>query len=503
MNASKDIVIIYLGKFTKSTKCLQSGSSARREEYSINIFVISITVVITIITLIMVIYGIAFYLERKKFFKIWMYFWASNLIQHILILLVQQNGPERLLTLLCIPVVLLTESLFLQGNFLFVEKNNNKRWVYGYTAMAVLNFMAAYFPRVRGLYILSILSLLVFSGVYTAVLFGRSPKYSKRVKSLLILLYIFLAVNRILFAYHVLFFESMIYNYTVDFACKLVITGILTIGYLKCVKEKERENQKRLQQLQGSYIAVEREAQSLKSNLEEARQLQMKLMSCQLPDLSSVSIVSEYLPAEAVGGDLYDAFLSEDQLIIYIADVSGHGISGAMISAYLKSSLKNYIIENKITEPQEVLNKIKAVVSGERLFEDRYLSLFVCNINLKTLQLKYANAGHCYPIIERNHKVFFIKPSQRVLSPYFKDTLYNNMEYQLMESDKILFYTDGLYEWRAAEGFFGLNKLFDVIYEKKMSLLTLKSIAAKAGKNGAQQDDISYIMLEIRGPVQG
>ncbi len=480
---------------------MQLGNSARREESSINIFVISITVVVTIITLIMVIYGIAFYLEKKRFFKVWMYFWGSNLLQHILILLAMQKGPSRLWELLCMLSILMTEFLFLQGNFLFMGKKSAKHWIYSYTSVGFLNLIVIYFGLFKWINILAILSLLVFSGAYTGFLLGRSGA-SRKLKVMLIGLYILLETSRILFAYNILFYDSTLYNYIVDFGSKLAIAALLTIGYLKRVKAKERENQKKLQLLQGSYSAVEREAQNLKSNLEEARQLQMKLMSCRLPDLSNISIVSEYLPAEAVGGDLYDTFLVEDQLILYIADVSGHGIPGAMLSAYLKSSLKNYVIDNKITEPQEILNKIKEVVVGERLFEDRYLSLFVCNINLKSLQLKYANAGHCYPIIERNHKVFFIKPSQQIMSPYFKDTMYSNVEYQLEESDKILFYTDGLYEWKAAEGFFGLNKLFDVIYEKKMSMVTLKSIAAKAGKNGEQQDDISYIMLEIRGPVQ-
>jgi serine phosphatase RsbU (regulator of sigma subunit) len=150
---------------------------------------------------------------------------------------------------------------------------------------------------------------------------------------------------------------------------------------------------------------VETSAQKelLEKELELARNLQKSLLPSDLPAGGGVEFATLFEPSAAIGGDYFDVLrLSEDELAIIIADVSGHGLSSGLRMAMLKAAL--LILVEETREPAEILRRLDGVVrsNGEsRFFVTATLGLF----NLRTGVLRLTNAGHPPTYIVRGSEV--------------------------------------------------------------------------------------------------
>jgi HAMP domain-containing protein len=139
-------------------------------------------------------------------------------------------------------------------------------------------------------------------------------------------------------------------------------------------------------------VATAAQKESLEKELELARSLQKSLLPSDLPAGGSVEFATLFEPSAAIGGDYFDVLrLSDDELAVIIADVSGHGLSSGLRMAMLKAAL--LILVEETREPEEILGRLDAVVRSNRerrFFVTATLALF----NLRTGALRLTNAGH-------------------------------------------------------------------------------------------------------------
>lgn len=139
-------------------------------------------------------------------------------------------------------------------------------------------------------------------------------------------------------------------------------------------------------------VATAAQKELLEKELELARALQKSLLPGNLPAGGGIEFATLFEPSAAIGGDYFDVLkVSEDELAIIIADVSGHGLSSGLRMAMIKSALQ--ILVDETRRPEEILRRLDAVVraNGERrFFVTSTLGLF----NLRTGELQLTNAGH-------------------------------------------------------------------------------------------------------------
>jgi len=113
-------------------------------------------------------------------------------------------------------------------------------------------------------------------------------------------------------------------------------------------------------------------------------------------------------PRDIVGGDFYWCYQNEDNVYLITADCTGHGVPGGFMSMLGSSLLNEIIIENNITEPAEILNKLrKKIISNLKQNESNLSSkdgmdLVALKINLTNYQLTYANANNPFWIVRKN-----------------------------------------------------------------------------------------------------
>jgi len=186
---------------------------------------------------------------------------------------------------------------------------------------------------------------------------------------------------------------------------------------------------------------------NLSEQLRLAGLVQQDFLPTQLPNCNESHWATVFLPAEWVSGDIYDVVRIDEQHIgFYVADVVGHGMPAALLTIFLKQALiMRETVENNyhIFSPAEVMKNLNVRMAAQKLSGYQFATCCYCLLNLKTLQLTYARAGHPYPIFIRPHNEPQQLEIRGALLGIFGQTEYTQQTLQLQAGDKIMLYSDG------------------------------------------------------------
>jgi sigma-B regulation protein RsbU (phosphoserine phosphatase) len=203
-------------------------------------------------------------------------------------------------------------------------------------------------------------------------------------------------------------------------------------------------------------VAIENK-RLFKDNLERERmskemELASEVQTMLVPDLSKFDVLKDiaiegfYLPHFEVGGDYYDVFhLSANEVGFCIADVSGKGISAALLMSNFQANVRALFVSSiHLADVIQILNqRVINSVKGEK-----FITLFIARFNIETNELHYINAGHNPPILynKKNKKTLFL--SEGCIGLGMMDTIQTINEgfLKINNGAKILCYTDGLIE---------------------------------------------------------
>ena len=247
-------------------------------------------------------------------------------------------------------------------------------------------------------------------------------------------------------------------------------------------------------------------ADNLAEQLRLAGLVQQDFLPAQLPNTDEVQWATVFLPAEWVSGDIYDIVRIDEQHIgFYVADVVGHGMPAALLTIFLKQALlmrETYESNYRIFPPSEIIKNLNMRMAAQKLSGYQFATCCYCLLNIKTLQLTFARAGHPYPILIRDGQQLEQLEIRGSLLGIFEQAEYPQQTIQLQPGDKLLLYSDG------AEPFigkfddktgFGFSEQF---YEIKDSSVVemmdkLNTIAHNQKIEPSEVDDITIVGLEI------
>ena len=180
----------------------------------------------------------------------------------------------------------------------------------------------------------------------------------------------------------------------------------------------------------------------LNKELELAQNMQEMLFPHDLPHSDSFNVNAKYLPHQQVGGDYYDFIkLNNHEYIFCIADVSGKGVSAAILMSNLQATLQSLC--NYTHNLKDIITELNRRVINNTNYE-KFVSFFLGKINTKSQQLTYINAGHNAPLIY-NEKKFIPLTKGTTLLGINEDLRDIEVDIFNYASELILFcYTDGL-----------------------------------------------------------
>jgi sigma-B regulation protein RsbU (phosphoserine phosphatase) len=186
------------------------------------------------------------------------------------------------------------------------------------------------------------------------------------------------------------------------------------------------------------------EREHLKRDIELASKVQTMLVPLHLPEDCSVEVGSMYHPNQNVGGDYFDFIrLNDYEFLWCIADVSGKGISAALLMANLQASLRASVA----AEPDlaVLITKLNHIVNHNTRGE-QFITLFLGKYNQKTREMKFVNAGHNPPVLIMDGNPHFLNKGTTMIGAFDELPFVNVGSVQLLPDSLIFNYTDGLIE---------------------------------------------------------
>ncbi len=210
----------------------------------------------------------------------------------------------------------------------------------------------------------------------------------------------------------------------------------------------------------------------LESELEIAREVQNQLFPREVPEVEGVELYGVCKPASGVSGDYYDFLqLGEDRVGLVLGDVSGKGISAALLMAAIQSALHAQFYDGQAEEVPAVKGAISTAEVVARLNRqlqestslEKYATFFYAVYDAKTHVLTYTNAGHLAPALLRRGSVERLRVGGTVVG-LFAPMEYQQAEVRLEPGDLLLAFTDGLTEPENTYGEeFGEERLLEAV----------------------------------------
>jgi serine phosphatase RsbU (regulator of sigma subunit) len=186
---------------------------------------------------------------------------------------------------------------------------------------------------------------------------------------------------------------------------------------------------------------------NLTEQLRLAGLVQQDFLKTEMPNTERVQWATAFLPAEWVSGDIYDIVsIDEEHIACYVADVVGHGMPAALLTIFLKQALVlRETVENnyRVFSPAEVMKNLNVRMAAQKLSGYQFATCCYCLLNIKTLQLTFARAGHPYPILIRDGEAPERLEIKGSLLGVFGQSEYAQQTIQLRAGDKFLLYSDG------------------------------------------------------------
>lgn len=241
-----------------------------------------------------------------------------------------------------------------------------------------------------------------------------------------------------------------------------------------------------------------------------ASSIQTMLLPKKMPHLQSLDISPLYLPAQKIGGDLYDVFpIDENRFGVAVADVSGKGIPASLLMAICQSNLRH--LARSGISPARVLSDLNAIMR-EEMRRDMFVTMVYAIIDLSEETVTMARAGHELPLFLRrdldgSFKTEFIQCDGMALGMAKErlfDALIQETTIPFGKDEILVLYTDGITEEANLQGVqFGSVRLAE-------SLLDLHDLSAEFinerifdrvvqfSEGTGQADDVTMLTIKRR-----
>ena len=248
-------------------------------------------------------------------------------------------------------------------------------------------------------------------------------------------------------------------------------------------------------------LEEQRAKQHMEEELDVARRIQQSLLPRHLPEEGWFVVRGSSVSTYQVGGDYYDvAAIGPETWSMVVADVSGKGVSSALLASFLQGA---FLSATAATDIPEVLSRINTFLS-DRSEHGKYATMFYSKLD-SSGRLTYANAGHCAPLVLRSTGEMEKLEATSLPVGLLAGTQFVPDCRDLAPGDRIVLYTDGVTEAQNYDGdFFGIGRLLDAIQRAGGAhCAELHAAIQKAVLDftaGAEQaDDLTLVVLEYRG----
>jgi phosphoserine phosphatase RsbU/P len=276
-------------------------------------------------------------------------------------------------------------------------------------------------------------------------------------------------------------------------------------------------------------VLEQKEKQRLENEITIAQEVQAQLFPRRISQLASLEVHGFCRPARSVSGDYYDFLsLGSDRMVLAVGDVSGKGISAALLMATIHSAVRAYSIEGipvfrqaeAVGAGPVLMSKYDPIVPGaeaspstllsllnHQLYHstpmEKYATLFLATYDGDNRSLTFSNAGHLPPLVlSASGSIRRLEHGGTVVG-LFDNLSYDEGTVQMRAGDIFLAYSDGVTEPENEFGEFGEPRLIELVQENRdrplEQITEIVTAAVDDWIGGAEQpDDVTLVLARAR-----
>jgi serine phosphatase RsbU (regulator of sigma subunit) len=237
-------------------------------------------------------------------------------------------------------------------------------------------------------------------------------------------------------------------------------------------------------------VQAEEEARRYQQELSIAASIQQRLMQVKIPEVPFASLRGRNLSCKEIGGDFFDAVNTKEGLAVVLADVSGKGVSAALLASTLQG-----MIYSHLSAGMPLLGVVSAV---NRFFTDKLVGEKYATVLLVRLrrdgELEYVNCGHVPPLLVCGSEV--IRPTHgNVPVGLLADATFESSTCQMKSGDRFILVTDGVTEAENAMGDFFEDFRLEEAASKSPTLEGIFSAVTEFCAGNPLSDDCTVVEL--------
>jgi len=276
-------------------------------------------------------------------------------------------------------------------------------------------------------------------------------------------------------------------------------------------------------------ILEQKEKQRMENELAIAQEVQSQLFPRHVSDIESLEVHGFCRPARTVSGDYYDfVTASAHKLVFAVGDISGKGISAALLMATIHSAVRAYSVESlpQLREPMavgavagsdgvmaawpdgiEVSPAALLSLLNHQLYEstppEKYATLFLGIYDGRSHRMTYSNGGHLPPIvISKDGSIRRLEAGGTVVG-LFDAMSYEEGSMEMLPGEILVAYSDGVTEPENEFGEFGEERLIELVRDNRhLPLTQISQIVTQAVDDWIgdkeQPDDVTLVLARAR-----
>jgi phosphoserine phosphatase RsbU/P len=237
-------------------------------------------------------------------------------------------------------------------------------------------------------------------------------------------------------------------------------------------------------------VQAEEEARRYQQELSIAASIQQRLMQVKIPEVPFARLRGKNLSCKEIGGDFFDAVNTKEGLAVVLADVSGKGVSAALLASTLQGMIYSHLSAGvPLLDVAVAVNRFFT----EKMGGEKYATLLIARLR-RDGELEYVNCGHVPPLLVCGCEV--IRPSHgNVPVGLLADASYESSTCQMKSGDRFILVTDGVTEAENAMGEFFDDPRLEAAAAKSPTLEGIFSAVTEFCAGNPLSDDCTVVEL--------
>jgi phosphoserine phosphatase RsbU/P len=237
-------------------------------------------------------------------------------------------------------------------------------------------------------------------------------------------------------------------------------------------------------------VQAEEESRRYQQELSIAASIQQRLMQVKIPEVPFARLMGKNLSCKEIGGDFFDAVNTKEGLAVVLADVSGKGVSAALLASTLQG-----MIYSHLTAGMSLLNVVIAVnrFFTEKMGGEKYATVLLARLR-RDGELEYVNCGHVPPLLVCCGEVMR-PPHGNVPVGLLPDATFESASCQMKSGDRFILVTDGVTEAENAMGEFFEDSRLEIAAAKSTNLEGIFAAVSEFCAGNPLSDDCTVVEL--------